>query len=56
MKAYRERPAAPQHHGSKKAFQAGTNSIPSRLLVWLGGGFFLLSPLQFWMRKLGAPT
>ena len=60
VKAYRESPFsfthAPQHHGSKKAFQAGTNSIPFTFVSLVGWGFFLLSPLQFWMRKLGAPT
>jgi hypothetical protein len=30
----------------KKSFQAGTNSIPSRLLVWMGGGSAFYHPVS----------
>jgi hypothetical protein len=41
--------------GGKKA--SGGNQSPSFTFVtWDGWGFYLLSPLQSWMRKLGAPT
>jgi hypothetical protein len=39
-----------------KKLQVGTNFHPSRLSLWDGWGSHLLSPLQSWMRKLGAPT
>src|SRR5438874_7904253 len=42
--------------GHQKSFQGGNQFQPSRLLVWDGWGFYLLSPLQSWMRDLSAPT
>ena len=42
--------------GHQKSFQRGNQFHPSRLLLWDGWGFYLLSPLQSWMRDLSAPT
>jgi hypothetical protein len=48
--------ARPTVEPSPPRLSGGNQFNPFTFVSLVGWGFFLLSPLQFWMRKLGAPT